>query len=103
VKRKLSQQPAFTSVFKEISIMEAFFHRFSELFSHLGLRSDNVGIQQFIEDHSPLDPSIRLEDAPFWTPAQATFLKEELLEDADWAEVVDQLNNALRPVPSGTP
>ena len=59
--------------------MEKSFHRFSELFAQLGLPAD-----------------VLLADAPFWTPAQATLLREELLEDADWAEVIDQLNAALR-------
>ena len=39
---------------------------------------------------------VLLADAPFWTPSQATLLREELLEDADWAEVIDRLNSALR-------
>jgi hypothetical protein len=33
-----------------------------------------------------------LSDAPFWTPSQAAFLREEILEDADWASVIDELN-----------
>jgi hypothetical protein len=46
--------------------------------------------------HSPLHPSIRLESAPFWSEAQSALLRDEILLDADWAEVVDQLNTALR-------
>ena len=46
--------------------------------------------------HTPLADDVALADAPFWNAAQAAFLREELLEDADWAEVVDQLNLALR-------
>ena len=38
---------------------------------------------------------VRLEDAPFWTSAQARLLRESLVMDADWAEVVDRLNLAL--------
>ena len=71
-------------------------HRFSELFAQLGLPADDQAIAQFIATHSPLRADIDLADAPFWTPAQATFLKEEKLEDADWAELVDQLDVALR-------
>jgi len=62
----------------------------------LGLPNDDVSIRRFIETHSPLADDIYLADAPFWTPAQASFLREEILEDADWAEVVDRLNVALR-------
>lgn len=76
--------------------MEMSYHRFSELFAQLGLRSDPAGIQAFIGSHAPLAPGVLLADAPFWTAAQATLLREELLGDADWAEVVDQLNAALR-------
>lgn len=76
--------------------MEQFFHRFTELFSQLGLASDTASIRAFIQSHAPLDSSIRLEDAAFWTASQAAFLKEEILCDADWAEVVDELNIVLR-------
>lgn len=79
--------------------MYQFFHRFSELFAQLGLPSDPQSIARFIASKSPLDGAVLLQDAPFWTPAQATLLREHILEDADWAEVVDQLNNALREVP----
>lgn len=76
--------------------MDQSIHRFSELFAQLGLPADKEAIAQFIAAHSPLRADIDLADAPFWTPAQATFLKEEKLEDADWAELVDQLDVALR-------
>lgn len=73
-------------------------HHFSELFAQLGLASDDQAIAQFLAAHRPLADEIALADAPFWTAAQAAFLREELLEDADWAERVDQLNVALRAV-----
>lgn len=76
--------------------MEKSFHRFSELFAHLGLSSDVAGIRTFLTQHSPLEDGIALADASFWTEAQATMLEEQLLEDADWAEMVDQLSEALR-------
>ncbi|MEO7161211.1 MAG: DUF2789 domain-containing protein [Polaromonas sp.] len=76
--------------------MEKSFHRFSELFAQLGLPADEQAIAEFLATHSPLAAAILLADAPFWTPAQASLLREEILEDADWAEVVDQLNVALR-------
>ena len=76
--------------------MSQTFHRFSELFAQLGLPADEPGIRQFLASHTPLPHDIALADAPFWTPAQAAFLREGLLQDADWAEVIDQLNIALR-------
>lgn len=75
--------------------MEHFYHRFSDLFAQLGLPSDGLSIYVFLMDKTPLRPDIRLEDAPFWTASQARLLREGLLHDADWAEVIDQLNLAL--------
>lgn len=31
----------------------------------------------------------------FWSKSQARFLRDEILADADWAEVVDELNLRL--------
>jgi len=76
--------------------MDPFFHRFSELFKQLGLPSDIESIRLFLRAHSPLASDIALENAPFWSPAQSALLRDELMRDADWAEVVDQLNAALR-------
>ncbi|AKC88028.1 DUF2789 domain-containing protein [Pseudoxanthomonas suwonensis] len=76
--------------------MEPTVHPFSELFAQLGLPNDAAGIRGFIASHAPLPEDVRLEEAPFWSPAQAQLLREERIEDADWAIVVDQLNLALR-------
>ena len=76
--------------------MDSSTHRFSDLFAQLGLPTDNAGIEAFLSDHTPLAPDIELPNAPFWSTAQAAFLREEWREDADWAELVDQLNLALR-------
>lgn len=76
--------------------MEHSHHRFSELFAQLGLPSDPPSIASFLQRHRPLANELHLADAPFWTPAQATLLREQLHQDADWAETVDQLNAALR-------
>ena len=71
-------------------------HQFHELFEQLGLAADPASIARFIASHAPLAGHIPLPDAPFWTPAQATFLREALLQDSDWAELADQLSQALR-------
>ena len=76
--------------------MERFFHRFTELFDQLGLASDPFSIAAFLREHSPLEASVRVEEAPCWTPAQAELLWQLLAEDADWAEVIDRLSLALR-------
>ena len=79
--------------------MELSSHPFSQLFAQLGLADDHAGIQAFIAAHSPLPNGMRLEDAPFWSPAQAQLLREERQDDADWAMVVDRLNVALHATP----
>jgi hypothetical protein len=76
--------------------MHQAFHGFSMLFAQLGLPNDGVRIRHFIQSHSPLNSDTRLEEARFWSAAQAALLKEELLHDSDWAMVIDQLSVALR-------
>jgi hypothetical protein len=76
--------------------MESPIHSLPALFKQLGLPADQASIDRFVRNHSPLAPTCKLADATFWSPAQAAFLREEILEDADWAEVVDQLNVMLR-------
>lgn len=79
--------------------MEQPVHPFSELFAQLGLADDEASIRRFIASHAPLPEGMRLEEAPFWTPAQAQLLREERLEDADWIVVIDQLNVAMHATP----
>jgi hypothetical protein len=71
-------------------------HSLPNLFRQLGLPSTQPEIDSFIARHRPLRDEIELADAPFWTSGQAQFLREEIGEDADWAELVDQLNVLLR-------
>ena len=76
--------------------MEKTNHPFHELFAQMGLPCDAKSIEKFIQKHSPLPGNIALPDAEFWTSAQADFLRETWQEDADWANQVDQLSEALR-------
>ena len=71
-------------------------HSLPSLFKQLGLADDAVSIDQFIATHSPLKPEVHLADAFFWSESQAGLLRDEILEDADWAVVVDQLNVLMR-------
>ena len=71
-------------------------HAMSALFDQLGLPSDPAAIDAFITAHSPLDTAVRLYQAPFWSKAQSDFLRDEILEDADWAAVIDELDADLR-------
>ena len=71
-------------------------HDLQALFAQLGLADEPAQIAHFIDQHSPLQQDVRLADASFWNPAQAAFLREDLLEDADWAEAIDELDTCLR-------
>ncbi|HEY3433574.1 MAG TPA: DUF2789 domain-containing protein [Rhodocyclaceae bacterium] len=73
-------------------------HSMNQLFAQLGLPADDTSIDMFIAAHGPLAEDIALADGVFWSPAQAAFLQVEILEDADWAEVVDELNLRFRAV-----
>lgn len=75
--------------------MEAVNYRFHDLFTQLGLADDAVSIERFIAAHAPLPAGMKLHAAPFWTTAQAAFLREACMQDADWAELADQLSVAL--------
>ncbi len=67
----------------------------SSLFAQLGIPNDERAIACFIETFGPLDSGVRLHEAAFWSPAQAVFLCEAILHDAEWAMVVDALNSEL--------
>lgn len=66
------------------------------LFAQLGLDHSDEAVDHFIRTHGPVPSQLRLWEAPCWNPGQASLLREELANDADWAEVVDQLNALLR-------
>jgi hypothetical protein len=76
--------------------MEANLHTMSNLFAQLGLANAPGAIDAFIAAHRPLANDIPLYRAPFWNPSQRDFLKEEIIDDADWAGVIDELNARLR-------
>lgn len=76
--------------------MEANVHTLNNLFAQLGLPADSGAIDRFITTHRPLDNEVALYRAPFWNASQRDFLKEEIIEDADWAGVIDELNSRLR-------
>lgn len=75
--------------------MERPAHSMSNLFCQLGQASDETAIDHFIAMHRPLAGTVRLHEATFWTPAQASFLRDAIIDDADWAEIVEELNSAL--------
>lgn len=74
--------------------MDASEHMFRNLFVQLGLDSSNDAIASFISSHN-LEDDVPLDQADFWTPAQAGFIRECWLMDSDWVGVIEQLNNVL--------
>ena len=76
--------------------METNLHSMGNLFAQLGLPSEPTAIEDFIATHRPLGDGVALYRAPFWSASQRAFLKEEIIEDADWAAVIDDLNGRLR-------
>lgn len=71
--------------------MDPAIHDLKDLFGQLGLPDDAVSIDRFIASHRPLPAGVALADAPFWSASQAQFLREEIDDDADWAELIDSL------------
>lgn len=65
------------------------------LFAQLGEPNDDASIRRFIEKNGQLRGHLSLHEACFWTPAQAAFLREAIVQDANWAPVVDALNASL--------
>jgi hypothetical protein len=71
-------------------------HSISSLFEQLGLGSSKKEMNAFIAAHSSLPAKVELHDAGFWNKSQQAFLRQMKEEDADWAEIVDQLDAMLR-------
>ncbi|MGH6627330.1 MAG: DUF2789 domain-containing protein [Burkholderiaceae bacterium] len=76
--------------------MDTSHHDLNGLFSQLGLPGEPQAIDAFVAAHR-LDAGMAVADAPFWSRAQAEFLREALADDAEWAEVVDELAMLLSP------
>ena len=66
----------------------------TNLFLQLGLPAEKHEIADFIRMHQ-LPEDVRVSEAAFWNEGQRQFLREEWVEDADWAIVVDEFNEAL--------
>ncbi len=79
--------------------MNASLHTMDNLFAQLGLPDEPAAIDSFIASHRPLDSGVALYRASFWTASQRAFLKEEIIEDADWSAVIDELNVRLSKMP----
>ena len=80
--------------------MEIDFHRVCDLFAQLGLPNEPAAVDGFIARHRPLAAGTAICDAPFWSPSQAQFIREQMRADGDWALVVDSLAARLSTRPS---
>ena len=76
--------------------MEAPVHSFSSLFDQLGLDSSDAGIEEFVEKNGKLPAEVELHKANFWNEGQASFLSQVVEADADWVDIVNQLDASLR-------
>ena len=76
--------------------MEQSIHNINSLFEQLGLESSTEAIERFVGEHRPIPAAVHLANAEFWKTSQASFILEAIEEDADWAEIVDQLDVMLR-------
>jgi hypothetical protein len=66
----------------------------TNLFLQLGLPAEKEAIAAFIRGHQ-LPEDVRVSEAGYWNDGQRQFLREQLVVDADWAIIVDELSEAL--------
>jgi Protein of unknown function (DUF2789) len=71
----------------------------NQLFAQLGLPDDDDSIRAFVKANRPLPMTVRLYEAPFWTPGQAQLIEQKLKDDGEWALLIDTLNAQLRSHP----
>lgn len=74
--------------------MEDVHHALESLFAQLGLETDSDKIDQFIDTHQ-LAADVKVSEAHFWSEAQASLLKEAIMEDGEQVLPVDELNTRL--------
>ncbi len=63
-------------------------------FEQLGLDSSEAAIEQFITTHQ-LPANVQVSEAPFWSNAQRSFIKEVYISNAAWVTFADELNARL--------
>jgi len=76
--------------------MESPRHTINSLFEQLGLDACDEAIAAFITAQETIPAPVPLYDGAMWNASQSAFLREAVADDADWAEVVDQLDVLLR-------
>lgn len=76
--------------------MDTLSHNLNSLFDQLGMPSTDHDIMNFILNNKKLAPSVKIDQAEFWSPSQAEFIRQALVNDSDWFEVVGSLDTLLR-------
>lgn len=76
--------------------METPIHTLTNLFAQLVPPSGPEEFQELVNRHRPRRNEVLMQERSFWSPAQARFLCEKVLDDAYWAELVDTLNERRR-------
>lgn len=76
--------------------METMIHTMNALFKQLGLDSSDSDIDAFIRKVGPIKQDLELHKAECWSASQSDLLREMREDDADWAEIIDQLDARLR-------
>jgi hypothetical protein len=71
----------------------------NDLFKQLGLPHSDEEVRLFIATHGPIAETVKLYEAPCWTPAQAALLQEIIEDDASWSYLADELDALLRMEP----
>ncbi|HWK54836.1 MAG TPA: DUF2789 family protein [Hyphomicrobiales bacterium] len=66
------------------------------LFAQLGLANSDEAIVAFLDANPHARLSAHLHESPIWNASQAAFLRQAILDDADWCNLVDQLDARLR-------
>lgn len=69
-------------------------HSLETLFKQLGFPADEVDIDHFVKTHQ-LSSDVKLTEAEFWSCNQKEFLIHGFRQDAEWSQVMDELNILL--------
>lgn len=65
-----------------------------DLFDQIGLDSDEESLEAYLIEHH-LEPDEALEDAKFLSEQQIQALTEMRDDDAEWSELIDELDSYL--------
>jgi hypothetical protein len=61
----------------------------------VGRPKEEGDVREFVAELGSMPDGVLLANAAFRSASQSRFLRHEILEDADWAQVIDELNLML--------